>query len=73
MPIAKRLTIENVNLDDQREMDAFADQVITAGMERVRAEGNELRRKGLLDRQGNILLNELPADMREGSERDFGG
>jgi hypothetical protein len=73
MPIAKRLTIENVNLDDQREMDAFADQVITAGMERVHAEGNELRRKGLLDRQGHILLNELPADMREGSERDFGG
>jgi hypothetical protein len=73
MPLAKRLTIENVNLDDAREMDAFDDQVITAGMERVRAEGDELRRRGLLDGQGNLLVKELPADMREGSERDFGG
>jgi hypothetical protein len=73
MPIAKRLTIESVNLDDEREVDAFDDQVITAGMERVRAEGDELRRRGLLDAPGNLLVKELPADMREGSERDFGG
>ena len=73
MPIAKRLTIENVKLDDESEMDAFDDQVITAGVERVRAEGDELRRRGLLDAQGNLLVKELPADMREGSERDFGG
>ena len=73
MPTAKRLTIENVNLDDDREMDAFDGQVIDAGMERVRAEGDDLRRRGLLDSQGNLLLSDLPADMREGSGRDFGG
>ena len=73
MRTAKRLTIENVNLDDEREMDAFFDQVIAAGIERVRAEGDELRRKGLLDAQGNVLLDKLPPDMRENSERDFGG
>ena len=73
MPITKRLTIENVNLDDGREMDAFVDQVIIAGMERVRAEGDELRLKGLLDSQGNLLVKELPADMQEGADRDFGG
>jgi len=73
MPIAKRLTIENVDLDDEREMDALHDQMITAGMERVRAEGDELRRRGLMDAQGNLLVKELPPDMQEGSERDFGG
>ena len=73
MPVTKRLTIENVNLDDEREMDAFVDQVLTAGMERVRAEGDELRRKGLLDLQGHLLVKELPADMKEGADRDFGG
>jgi hypothetical protein len=73
MPITKLLTIENVNLDDEREMDAFVDQVLTAGMERVRAEGDELRRKGLLDSQGNLLVKELPADMQDGADRDFGG
>jgi hypothetical protein len=73
MPITKRLTIENINLDDDAELDAFDDQVITAGLERVRAEGDELRRRGILDAQGNVLLKELPADMKEGADRDFGG
>ena len=73
MPIAKRLTIENVNLDDERDMNAFDDQVVTAGMVHVRAEGDELRRKGLLDGQGNLRVQELPADMKEDADRDFGG
>ena len=73
MSVTKRLTIENVNLADQQEMDAFDEQMFAAGLERVRAEGDELRRKGLLDEHGNVLLKELPADMQEGSDRDFGG
>lgn len=73
MPVTKRLTIENVNLDDDAELDAFDNQVITAGLERVRAEGDELRRRGILDAQGNLLMKELPADMKEGADRDFGG
>ena len=40
MPIAKRLTIDTVNLDDQREMDALDDQVITAGMVVAGPPGN---------------------------------
>jgi hypothetical protein len=73
MPVTKRLTIENVDLDDEREMDALVDQMFTAGLERVRVEGDELRRRGLLDSQGNLLVKEIPADMQEGADRDFGG
>ena len=73
MPVAKRLTIENVNLDDEREMEALVGQMFTAGLARVKAEGDELRRKGLLDSQGNLLSKELPSDMQEGADRDFGG
>jgi len=73
MSITKRLTIENVDLDDGLETDAFMEQMFAEGLERVRAEGDELRRKGLLDEQGNMVIKELPADMKEGSERDFGG
>jgi hypothetical protein len=73
MAVTKRLTIENVNLDDEREMDALVDQMFTAGLARVKAEGDELRRKGLLDSQGNLLVRELPADMKEDADRDFGG
>ena len=51
MPTAKQSTIETVNLDDDREMDEFDRQVIAAGMERVRAEIEELQQNGLLDAQ----------------------
>jgi len=75
MPTAKKLTIETVNLDDDREMDQwnllvwrswpveneFDHQVIAAGMERVRAEIKELQEKGLLDAQGTVL-KVLPRD-----------
>ncbi len=55
MPDSERLTIENVNLDDEREMDALIDQMFTAGLARVKAEGDDLRRKGLLDSEGNLV------------------
>jgi hypothetical protein len=54
-------------------MDEFDCQVIAAGMERVRAEIKELQQKGLLDAQDKPVLEELPRDMREDVERDFGG
>jgi hypothetical protein len=73
MPLSRRLTIENVDLDDEHEMDALVDQMFSVGLERVRAEGDELRRKGILDSDGNLLLKELPSDMKEGADRDFGG
>lgn len=73
MPITKRLTIDNVNLDDDDELDAFDDQIITAGLARVKAEGDELRRRGILDSEGHVILKELPADMQPGADRDFGG
>jgi hypothetical protein len=60
-------------MDGERELDAFEEQMFAAGLERVKAEGDELRRRGLLDAEGNLLLKELPPDMREGSDRDFGG
>jgi hypothetical protein len=73
MPAAKQLTTETVNLDDDREMDEFDRQVIAAGMQRVRAEIEDLQRSGLLDAQGKLVLKELPRDMQDGAENHFGG
>jgi len=73
MPATKPLTIESVNLDDEHEMDEFDRQVITAGMVTVGAEIARLRDRGLLDAQGKLTIKELPADMRQGTDRDFGG
>ena len=73
MPPAKRLKLEDIDLEDQKAVDEFMEQVIARGMERVRAETEELRRRGILDKDGKLLIKELPPDMREGSDRDFGG
>ena len=73
MPATKQLRLETVNFDDPKEVDAFLAQVIAEGMKGVRAETAELQAKGLMDAEGNLLTDELPEDMREGSQRDFGG
>ena len=73
MPVIKRLTIDTVNLDDESEMIALDQQAIQAGMTGVRAQVVELRAKGLIDENGKLRLTEVPEDMKEGSERDFGG
>lgn len=73
MATTKHLTGENVNLDDEREVDEFDQQLFAAGIARVLAQRAELRAKGLIDAEGNLVSSELPPDMCEGSERDFGG
>ena len=73
MPTAKHLTLETVDFENRAEVNAFLDQVMDEGMRRVRAEGAELRARGLMDADGKLLVTDLPPDMREGSERDFGG
>ena len=43
------------------------------GIRRVRSESAELQAKGLMDPDCNLLTDEVPAGMQEGSDRDFGG
>jgi hypothetical protein len=69
----KPLTVENLNFGDSAEVDVFLEQVIAAGMGHVRSDIAELQAKGLMDGEGKLLNAELPPDMREGSDRDFGG
>jgi hypothetical protein len=73
MPVARSLTLETVNFDNPDEVNTFFEQVMSEGMRRVQAEGAELRANGVMDAEGNLLVTELPPDMREGSDRDFGG
>ena len=42
-------------------------------MRRIKSEGDELLAEGLMDANGKLLTDELRPDMREDSERDFGG
>jgi len=43
------------------------------GVERGKAAVRRLQELGIIDAQGNRIRTDLPADMQEGSDRDFGG
>lgn len=49
------------------------DPHLAAAGERVRAAAEELVRLGITDEFGNRLRTDLPEDMQEGADRDFGG
>jgi hypothetical protein len=41
--------------------------------ERVKAAAEELERLGIADHDGKRIRQDLPNDMRDGADRDFGG
>lgn len=44
-----------------------------AAVERVKAAVRELQEKGIIDAQGRRIRQDLPPDMQEDADRDFGG
>ena len=69
----KPLTIDDVDMNDDEALDAFTRMVIAEGDKRLHAQVQEAIRMGIIDEYGNLLKHELPEDMREDAERDFGG
>ena len=49
------------------------DPHLASALARTRAATAELVRQGIIDRDGNRLRTDMPEDMREGADRDFGG
>jgi hypothetical protein len=50
-----------------------ADPHLQAAGERVKAAAEELERLGIADKGGKRVNTDLPADMRDGVDHDFGG
>lgn len=69
----KPLTIDDVDMTDDEALDAFTRMVIAEGDKRLHAQVQEAIRMGIIDEHGNLLKHDLPEDMREDAERDFGG
>jgi len=70
---ATPIRFQDVDLDNDAHLGAFMDHLLDEGFRRVHAEITECIRLGILDDKGNLLLHDLPEDMRGGSEADFGG
>jgi hypothetical protein len=73
MKATKPLTIESIDVDNDRELDALIDQVLAEGNRIYQAQRKEAIRLGIIDKKGRLLKHELPEDMREGAGTDFGG
>jgi len=67
------LTWATVNTEDPVEMEEFDEQEEQKAGERIHAAFQRLRALGIVDEKGELLIHELPPDMRPGAKRDFGG
>ena len=55
------------------EHEAVMKRVREEGAKRIRASVEKLIALGIVDKDGNRIKTELPADMQPGADRDFGG
>ena len=69
----KPMTIDDVDMNDDRAFDEFTRKVIAEGDKRLHAQVQEAIRMGIIDEKGNLLRHDVPEDMREDAGRDFGG
>jgi hypothetical protein len=49
------------------------DPHLQAASERIKRASEELERLGIASQDGSRIRTDLPKDMQEGSDRDFGG
>jgi hypothetical protein len=55
------------------EQAAIDQRVREEGAKRIRRSVERLLAMGIIDKDGNRIKKELPADMQPGADRDFGG
>ena len=55
------------------EQEAIMARVMEEGERRIHRSVQRAIAMGIIDKEGNLLKKELPADMLPGSDRDFGG
>jgi len=69
----KRLSLDEIDVENDSEVDALTAQVLATGNKIAESERAEMISKGIVDERGNLLKTELPEDMRTDANRDFGG
>jgi hypothetical protein len=55
------------------EQEAILARVLEEGEKRIRRSCERAEALGIIDKDGGLLMKELPADMLPGADRDFGG
>jgi hypothetical protein len=67
------LTADTVDIENEDVERELIRQVQKQGNTFMKAHWQELIQKGIMDEHGNLLKQDLPADMKEEANTDFGG
>ncbi len=62
-----------IDINDPEQVERILNDESAQARVRVQEAVKSLHSRGLADENGNPTVKELPADMREGSDTDFGG
>jgi hypothetical protein len=67
------VTFGNVDFNDRELVARIRERDLEAAGVRIKEAVRRLQELGIIDATGQRLNKELPPDMREGSDTDFGG
>ena len=65
--------VKTIPLPKARDQKPKADLHYSAAVQRAQEVAQRLRRTGIIDAEGRRIRKDLPADMLEGQDRDYGG
>jgi hypothetical protein len=65
--------VKTIPIPKKRNQKPKEDPHYSAAVERTKEAARRLREAGIIDAEGRRIRKDLPADMREGQDRDFGG
>lgn len=65
--------MKTIPLPKARNQKPLKDPHHAAAVERGQSAVGKLQKQGIIDSQGRRIRTDLPADMQEGKDRDFGG
>jgi len=65
--------VKTVPIPKSRNQKQVKDPHHAAAIERGKAAVRKLQDQGIIDSHGRRIRTDLPADMQEGKDRDFGG
>jgi hypothetical protein len=65
--------LKTISIPPKSKHKSKPDPYYPAAVERVRDAVRRLQEAGILDSEGRRIRKDLPADMQEGRDRDFGG
>ncbi len=65
--------MRTISLPQAKGQNRIEDPHHAAAVKRGKAAVENLQKRGILDGKGRRIRTDLPADMQEGKDRDFGG